>query len=215
MDRPLVPGTRIRLDFRASGGLGVAAGCNTVGATYRIEDGKLIASNAAQTEIGCPQPAQTQDEWVFAFILSGPTMTLDGNELTLTQGDLVGRLLDREAADPDRPLTGTHWVVSTILSGDTASSFPASLRATLQFGKDGHVAVDTSCNTEGGTYALDGTGISFGSISLTKKACPGASAQIERAIVATLGSDRLTWEIDAASLWLRSGDVGLGLTARQ
>ena len=213
MDRPLVPGTRIRLDFQNDGRLGVAAGCNTVGATYRIEAGKLNTSDAATTEIGCPQPGQAQDEWVFAFVLSGPAATLSGNELTLTQGDLVGRFLDREVADPDRPLVGTTWVVSTILSRDLASSVPAGILATLAFSDDGRMTVSTGCNTGGGTYTVDGANMSFGPIALTKRACRGAAAEMEPAIVATLGADRLAYEIEATTLSLRSAGAGLDLTA--
>lgn len=215
VERPLVPGTRIRLTFAENGQLGVAAGCNTLGATYRLDAGILRTSGGAMTEIGCAQPAQAQDEWVFAFILSGPTATLNGNELMLTQGDLVGRFVDRAVADPDRPLVGTAWVVSTMLSRDTASSIPQGIRATLQFGAGGRVAVATSCNTGGGTYTVDGANISFGPIALTKIACRGASAEMERAIVATLTADHLTYEIDATSLWIKSAVVGLGLTADQ
>jgi heat shock protein HslJ len=215
VDRPLVPGTRIRLGFGTDGQLTVSAGCNTLGATYRLDAGTLRTSGGAMTEIGCAQPAQAQDEWVFAFVLSGPAATLNGNELTLTQGDLVGRFLDREVADPERPLVGTTWVVSTILSGDTASSIPQGIRATLRFGADGDVTVDTSCNTGGGTYRVDGANISFGPIALTKKACPGAPADMERSVVATLNADHPTYEIDASTLWIKSAGVGLGLTATQ
>ncbi len=86
-------------------------------------------------------------------------------------------------------------------------------RIRLDFGKDGRLGVAAGCNTGGGTYTVDGARMSLGPIALTKKACKGASAEVERAIVATLGVDRLTWEIDATTLWLRSGDAGLGLTA--
>jgi heat shock protein HslJ len=213
VDRPLVPNSRIRLDFGKDGRLGVNAGCNTLGATYRLEAGILETSGGAMTEMGCPQPAQTQDEWVFAYALSGPAVALNRDELTLTQGELVGRFLDREVADPDRPLVGTTWFVSTILSRDTASSIPQGIRATLLFGADGRVAVDTSCNTGGGTYTIGGAQITFGPIALTKKGCRGASGEMERAVAAILLADHLTYEIQARSLWIKSAGIGLGLTA--
>jgi heat shock protein HslJ len=215
VERPLVPGTRISLTFGTDRRLSASAGCNTLGASYRVEGGILVVSDAAQTAMGCAQPAQAQDDWVFAFLTSGPVPILNGNELTLTQGDLVGQFLDREVADPDRPLTGTTWVVTTVLSRDVASSIPAGVRATLQFGKDGRVAVSTSCNSGGGTWTLDGKNISFGPIALTKMACGRASMDMERAVVATLAADHLTYRIEATSLWLESADVGLGLTAKQ
>jgi heat shock protein HslJ len=208
-----VPGTRISLTFGKDGRLGASAGCNTLGASYRVEGEILTVADPAQTAMGCPQPAQAQDEWVLAFITSRPVVKLNGNELTLTEGDVVARFMDREVADPDRPLVGTTWVVTTILSSDIASSLPTGVRATLQFDKDGRVAVSTSCNSGGGGYVLDGTNISFGPIALTKVACGNAPMEMERAVVATLAADHLTFEIDAASLWIKSTEIGLGLTA--
>lgn len=213
VERALVPNARIRLDFRNGGQLSVAAGCNTMGATYRIENGKLLTSGGATTEIGCEQAAQAQDEWVFAFVLSSPVVDLDGNDLTLTQGDLVGKFLDREVAEPDLALSGRTWTVTTILAGDIASSVPAGVVATLRFGEDGGVAVSTGCNTGGGTYAVDGKKIAFGPIGLTKMACAGAAGEMERAVLAVLGADGLTSAIEASTLTLTSGGDGLVLTA--
>ena len=45
----------------------------------------------------------------FEFLTSGPTYTLDGDTLTLTSGDLVITLVDREIAVPDQPLTNITW----------------------------------------------------------------------------------------------------------
>ena len=43
----------------------------------------------------------------FDFLTSGPTYTLDGDTLTLTSGDLVITLVDREIAVPD-PAADEH-----------------------------------------------------------------------------------------------------------
>lgn len=183
-----------------------------MGATYRIEDGKLRTSGGSQTEMGCDQPLSAQDAWVFSFILSSPDIALDGNHLTLTQGDLVGQFLDNKEAHPDLALAGPTWTVGTIISGQIA--MPAMAVATFTFNADGRVAISTGCNTGDGTYAVDGANITFTNISLTKIACVGAAGDTERAVLATLNADGLTYLIEASNLTLESGGAGLILSGK-
>ena len=51
-----------------------------------------------QTEIGCDPPRHDQDEWLSGFLTSSPTVTLSGNELTLTKDTTTIELVDREVA---------------------------------------------------------------------------------------------------------------------
>ena len=37
------------------------------------------------TEMACEPPLMAQDQWLSNFLTSGPTYTLDGDTLTLTQ----------------------------------------------------------------------------------------------------------------------------------
>ena len=212
--RPLVPATSIRLTFNKDGQLGVNAGCNHMGGTYRIEGGILRFEGGAMTEMGCDEPRHKQDDWVSAFLGSRPTVALAGNDLTLTAGDLVIRFLDREIADPDLPLVGPTWTVNTILSGDAASSIPDGVLATLTFAAGGRVEVQPGCNQGGGSYAIEGNRIRFADIVLTKMACDGARGQMEAAVLAVLGADNLTFAIEAGSLTLQAGAQGLILAGR-
>ena len=125
--RDLVPGTRIRLSFD-DGRIGVQAGCNTMGASYRLDGGRLRITDAATTEMGCDPARQAQDDWVFAFLGAGPTVALAGDELTLTAGSTAIRFLDREVAEPDLPLVGTTWTVVSLIGGDAVSSVPQERR---------------------------------------------------------------------------------------
>ena len=212
--RPLVPGTSIRLTFNKDGQLAVNAGCNHMGGTYRIEGGVLRFEGGAMTEMGCDEPRHKQDDWVSEFLGSRPTVAVAGNDLTLTAGDVVIRLLDREIADPDLPLVGPTWTVNTILSGDAASSFPDGILATLKFAADGRVEVQPGCNQGGGSYAIEGNRIRFTEIALTKMACDGVRGQLESAVLAVLGADNLTFAIEAGSLTLQAGAQGLVLAGR-
>ena len=111
--RSLETGTRIRLVFGANGDFGAQAGCNTMGGTYRIDGATLRIENAGITEMGCDAKLMAQDDWLFELLGSGLTATLSGNDLTLQAGDSILRFLDREIAEPDLPLVGPTWTVTT------------------------------------------------------------------------------------------------------
>jgi heat shock protein HslJ len=210
-DRPLVPGTSIQITFSKDGQLGVSAGCNHMGGTYRLDGGTLRFDGGAMTEMGCDQPRHDQDDWVFGFLGSRPTVALAGNDLTLTAGDVVIRLLDREIADPDLPLVGPTWTVTSIIAGDAVSSIPDGAAATLKFTADGKVELNTGCNLGGGSYAVEGDRIAFDAIVTTKRACDGPGGQMEAAVLAVLGSDVLTYAIEAGSLTIMGNGQGLVL----
>ncbi|MEX2012018.1 MAG: META domain-containing protein [Chloroflexota bacterium] len=212
--RPLVPGTTIRLTFAKDGALGVNAGCNHMGGTYRMDGSTLRFEGGAMTDMGCDEPRHKQDEWVSGFLGSRPTVALAGNDLILTAGDVAIRLLDREIADPDLPLVGPTWTVNSIVSGDATSSIAEGVNATLTFSADGRVAVQTGCNQGGGSYAVEGNRMRIAEIVLTKMACDGPRGQTEAAVLAVLQADTLTHATDAGSLTLQAGPQGLVLAGR-
>ena len=209
--RHLVAGTRIRLSFDKEGTIGASAGCNSFGGTYRVEGGVLRIDGGFMTEMGCDPERAAQDDWLFAFLGSGPSVSLTGNVLVLTARTVALQLLDREIAEPDVPLVGPTWTVASIVAGDAVSSVPADVAATLVFGADGHVAVQTGCNAGEGTYTIDGSQLTFGDLVMTKRACDGPAGAMESAVLAVLRSDQVQFRIDASSLSLRITTGGLDL----
>jgi heat shock protein HslJ len=203
-DRPLVPGTRIRLTFRNGTDLGASAGCNTIGGSYRVTNGVLVFEGGGMTEMGCDEPRHAQDEWLAGFLASQPTAALSGNELVLTSGQVTVRLLDEEVANPDLPLVGPVWTVDTIVEGDVALGMPGAAVATLQFQPDG-------CNEGSASVTVEGSSLRFGPIALTRRACEPPADQIERGILAVLQSETVAFEITANTLTLTGADRGLGL----
>ena len=128
-----------------------------------------------------PAALMDQDTWLSAVLTSRPTVTLDGDTLTLTADGTVITFVDRESANPDLPLEGTTWNVEGLVSNDAVSSIPAGGRVpTLRF-DGGTVAVDTGCNTGPAPTRPPATEITFGPIALTRMACRATgSAQTER-----------------------------------
>ena len=208
----LVPGTRVRLTFTDTN-VSAAAGCNIFGATYRIEGGRLVTDGGAMTEMGCDEARDRQDQWLFAFLGSKPGVTLVGTDLTLDNGQVIMRLVDRTIAEPDRTIVGPTWTVTSIIDGDAVSSVPAGASATLVFGNDGAVEVNAGCNRGRGTWTADGTGIAFKDVFLTKMACEGPAGALETAVLAVINQGSVHASIRANVLTLQAGGRGLQLTA--
>lgn len=205
----LVAGTQVRLSFK-DGRIGISAGCNSMSGTYQIVDGRLATGNMAGTEVGCEPPLMAQDQWVGAFI-SGATLTLAGDTLTLRNGDVTMTLTDREVADPDRPLEGTRWVVDGIVSGDAVSSVPQGVTAAVTI-TNRQFHVETGCNTGGGSVQMTDTHLTVGPLALTKKACAVDAMALERAVTSVL-SGEVAYTIEADVLTLTAGRAGLTLRA--
>jgi heat shock protein HslJ len=213
MDRPLVANTQVRLNFTVGNQIFANAGCNHIAATYRLENGTLQISEFQSTAMGCERQLETQEVWVTQFLGSGPSLLLDGNELTLTGADLVGKFLDVEVADPDLTLGNRVWTITAVITDGVASSVPVGIVGSLDWKEDGGVIVSTGCNTGVARPTIEGAQIMFGPIGLTKMACAGAAGQLERLVVAVLGESSLLYEIQSHTLRLSSGASGLVLTA--
>lgn len=207
--RALVAGSTVRLAFE-NGQVSANAGCNSMGGPYRIDGDRLVTDQLATTEMACEPALMEQDRWL-ADLLGGATIVLDGDTLTLTKVAVRLTLLDREVADPNRPLLGTRWVVDGLISGGAVSSVPAGVTAALTF-SDGRVEVEAGCNTGGGAIRVTETTIDFGPIGLTKMACAPEVMAVEGAVTTVL-SGIVGYTIEAGTLALDAGGVGLMLRA--
>lgn len=197
---PLVKGSTIRLTF-SDGSIGASAGCNQMGGGATWDDGVLRTSNLFTTEMACEEPLMRQDTWLADLLSSEPTLQRDGDLLVLTNEGTVITLTDERIAVPDVALTGTTWQLDTIITGDAASSVPGGVTSTLRFTADGRVQVRPGCNTGNGSYAVDGSVVTFEPIATTKMACPGPQMQVESTVLQVLdGSVDLS--IDGTALTL-------------
>lgn len=212
IQQPLVPGTRISLTFR-DGTVHASAGCNSLSGGYRLDGGRLVVDSLGGTEMGCDPDRHAQDERLAAWLTSRPQVRLNGSDLVLDGGGAVIRLVDREVADPDRPLAGTRWVLTTIIQGDAAMSVPAGVTATLELTEDGNYSI-RACNQGGGSYEVDGGSITFGDAVITRMACQDARGDVEAAMLRVLGAGQVAYTITADSLMLDAGGAGLGFTAQ-
>ncbi len=87
----LVAGSTITMTFDA-GTIAVQGGCNSLAGGFEIDGDELEVGELAQTAMACDEPLMAQDTWLAAFLADDPTVTLDGDDLTLAEGDVTIRL---------------------------------------------------------------------------------------------------------------------------
>lgn len=205
-----VGGTTISVSF-SDEGFGFSAGCNSHFGEYTLCDGKLCISGLGSTEMGCDPDRHAQDEWLADFFTSSPRIDLEGDQLTFTGADATLVFLDREVANPDRPLTGRVWTVDTIIDGGAASNIPLGTPPTLEFSDDGTLDVFSGCNDLVFSYELTGAEITLSLVSATRTACTGPEGEMS-AHVSEVLTGTVTFEIEAQRLTLMNGTLGLGAT---
>ena len=207
----LAPGSRLRLTFDGES-LGASGGCNSIGGTYRIEGGKLVADQLMTTEMACEEPLMAQDAWLIG-LLAGSLIGLADDTLTLQQEGIRVTFRDREVADPDRPVEGTRWVLDGILTEQAASSVPAGVVAALTFA-DGNVQVEAGCNGGSGSATIGEGTIAFGPIATTRMMCDEPRMEVEAAVLGVLQGD-VAFEVEAATLTLTAGPNALKFRAEE
>ena len=214
--KPLVAGTRIRLNFDDEGRrVGANAGCNHMGGEARVENGRLVAGDMAMTAMGCDGGRSEQDAWLAKFLSDKPTIRANGTELVLANNTTEIRLLDRTVADPDRPLIGTRWIVESVIDRDTASSIPQGAVAHVLLNADGTFTGNSGCNSMGGGAAIATPTIRFTGVYTTKMACEDARMRLEQSVLGVLRDD-VSYEIEADLLRLRhTSGKGLDLRAER
>ena len=108
--------------------------------------------------------------------------------------------------EPTSPadLTGTSWTLVSI--GATPAIEGAG--ASLAFDSAGNVNGSTGCNSFSGSYALDGSALTFGPLATTRMACEDAVMAQEAAVLEAL-SGVSGWEVDAYEMLHLTGDTEL------
>ncbi|MEN9506509.1 MAG: hypothetical protein RI958_2435 [Actinomycetota bacterium] len=220
----IVEGSRVMLTFE-DGRLSVNAGCNSMSGMYVVVQEALSVEPMAMTEMACEPALMEQDALLAEFLTSGPAISITGDTLTLGDETMGMTLLDREVADPDRPLGGTVWTVTTVIDADAAMSgwgeATASITIELAGGTtdgtidgtiDGTALVEAGCNRGSATVVVTSDTVTFGPLALTKMLCDGPAMELETAVVATLAGT-VTYTIEADRLTLTNGESGLILAS--
>lgn len=204
------------LDFTAEGTVGATAGCNRMFGPVELAGGKLVAGQLASTMMACLPPHEGADEWASSFLSGGPEWSLDGDTLTLTSGPAVVTLTDKKVADPDRPVAGTQWVLTTLVTADAASTSAALEAAapTLLIGEDGAVSGSTGCNSFSGAATVGEDTVTFGPLASTLVACADPDLDEAQTLVLTVLAGQTTVAVDGPTMRITAADGVNGLGYR-
>ncbi|WP_329219734.1 META domain-containing protein [Streptomyces microflavus] len=205
-------GSRLEIDPKGRAKAGF--GCNHISADARVEGDRITFGKPVSTQMACDETTEKAEKAALAAMDGEVTAKLSGEKLTLTTegGDTIA-LSEEKPAD----LVGTRWAVNTLLSGETATTVPADLPKErvphLTFGEDGTVHGNSGCNSFHGKAAVKGSTIDFGPPAGTRKMCPEAEMEVERAVLAALDGPA-TYTIKGSTLTVTSKDgKGIGATA--
>ncbi len=150
------------------------------------------------------------------MLTAAPAWSLAGDTLVLTSKDATVTLQDKKIVTPDRPLQGTTWTVTSLISPDAISTSLAleTSAPELTIAADGSVSGSTGCNRMTGSAQTSDTTVTFTPMATTRMACPEENMDIERQILAVLDGE-VSYTVDADTLTLREpDDTGLILTAQ-
>jgi heat shock protein HslJ len=215
VDGEQIPGGGPLVVGFADGRITAYAGCNQGSGGVDLSGGRIV-TRLATTMMACPPPVGAADAWMTHLFDAHPVWTLTGDTLTLTTDTAVVTLRDKKVVNPDRELTGTSWLVQSLVSSQAVMTSVAleQARPTLTIATNGAVTGWSGCNEFHGGADLSGApnAIDFGPLTSTTNACPGEAGEIEQAVLRVLnGLVRTT--IDADELRLNRDD-GYGLILR-
>lgn len=208
----IAQGTRITMEVDGDQIRG-SAGCNSYGGGIAIDGDTFEAGGLALTEIGCPPDVAEAEERFVEAIGEADTIARTGRTLTLTGPDteLVFRLVP--PVDPE-PLTGTEWILESLVAGQTASSPVVSADpARLVLDEDGTFEGTTGCRSFTGGWEVSGD-----VVEVTQMVFEGdckAGAEQDSHVAAVIGAGfRAERDGNRLTLTSEKGDLGLVYRSR-
>lgn len=210
---PIPGGGPLSLTF-ADGRVSATAGCNNSSGPVTLDGGTLKVGEMASTLMGCPGDLAGADGWVDGLLRSEPTWKLDGPDLSLSGNGLTVKMLDRKVAHPDKPLTGTTWIVTALLrtEAEVRSVALEESRPTLTIGPDGAISGSAGCNRMMGKAEIAGNEVTFG-VATTRMMCDPQVMEVEQQVLEALDG-KTTATIDSDTLTLRNSANNTGLKLR-
>ncbi|APE09864.1 META domain-containing protein [Rhodococcus pyridinivorans] len=204
--------------FPEDGRISATAGCNRFVGGVDLSEGRVKAPDLASTMMACLPEREGADAWLTTLFDAEPRWSLDGNTFTLTGDDITVSLQDEKVVDPDLPITGTEWVVTSLRTADAVTTSTALENAapTLVFSEDGTVTGNTGCNEFDGTAEVGDDVVLFEPLTMTRAACADPEVTtIETHILEVLAGET-TYSIEGSSMTLTApnGTDGLEFTAR-
>jgi heat shock protein HslJ len=205
----VVDGHLITLTITGDEASGTAA-CNGYGATVTISGSEIEFDELAMTQMACTPDEVMDSELLYIEALPRvETYSANADSLTLN-GEGVELNFVALPPVPIADLTGTVWVLDSLVQGDSVSS-AAGERATLELYTDGSMLGSTGCRSLHGTYVVSGAEVQMPEMAAEGE-CPADLQAQDGQVVSVLG-DGFRVAIDGQSLTVTSTG-GFGLVYR-
>ncbi|MQY21024.1 hypothetical protein NRB20_41330 [Nocardia sp. RB20] len=207
---PIPGGGPLTLTFE-DGRVSADSGCNSSSGAVTLDGSVLRVSQLATTMMACVGDKSGADGWQTALLQSAPKWSLSGSTLTLTGHDVTVTLRDKRVVRPDLPLTGTAWVVTTLLrkEGQVRSQALDAARPTLTISPSGQVTGSAGCNRMTGAADIAGSEVTF-HLGTTRMMCAQDVMQVEQQVLEALdGTTEATVDSDALTIRNRANGAGL------
>jgi heat shock protein HslJ len=206
--QPALKETTVTLNFVA-GKVAGSDGCNNYNGSYTADGTNIKFSQLAATMKACPDPIMKQATAYQQALGQAATYKAAAQQLSLS--DASGKELAMFTAQ-NTGLAGTAWIATGYNNGKQAVvSVAAGTEITANFGADGKLSGNASCNDYTASYQTDGNKIAIGPAASTQKACEQAVMDQEQQYLAAL-STAATYRVDGNTLELRTADGALAAT---
>ena len=184
--------------------------CNSYSGSYRLDGDDFAVSGLSSTEMGCaPELMDAEAVYLEALAAVEQAGNAEGY-LVLSGGDAELRYRPLPEV-PASDLTGTGWVLETLLDGEVASSTTGG-RAELELSDDGTFTATTGCRELTGSWSLDGDVVRVTGVAPADETCDPDAAEQDEQVVAVLSGD-FQVAVTEDSLTVTGAD-GLGLVYR-
>jgi len=188
-----------------------SASCNRYNAAFTQDGSKVTITPGVTTQMACGADVMTQ-EHAFTVALtqvSGARTNGEGAELT----DSAGKAVLSLARITDKPLEGTTWTLTGIISGETVASPVTESTVTLTIA-EGQLS-GKACNSFRGSVTTADGSIKVGPLASTKMACTSTELSAQETTVLTTLQAASGYTIRGNELTITADDgTGLVFTAR-
>lgn len=201
----LVKESKVTMTF-ADGQLSGSSSCNRFTGGYTLTGEALSITQPAGTRMACiPDELMKQEAAFLKLLTLVTTFSVEGNTLTLSTAD--GRAIKARRAPAT--LQGAEWMVESI----NGQPVIAGSKAMLNFGTDGRLSGNSSCNNVIGGFTVKGQALSIPKPAGTMMACEPEVMKQEAAVLAIL-PDITQYAIEGDQLTLSTKD-GRAIKARR
>ena len=207
--QPPLPDAAITAEFSEDGKVSGSSGCNNYNTTYEVSGNKItFGEQGALTMMACPDPVMEQERAYLEALAAAVTVEISEDELALN--DANGNAVARFDA-VSQALDGSSWEVIGYNNGKGGVvSVIIGTEITANFGEDGQLTGNASCNNYFASYETEGDSISIGPVGATEMFCgePEGVMEQEQQYLAALGTAE-TYKITGLRLELRTAEGSL------